>query len=41
MLTDEPVDEPPQLLRKALKAKGLPEEGLFDVLDIGESRSFE
>jgi len=34
------VLEPPQLLKKALTWKGLKEEGVFDVCDIGESREF-
>ena len=40
-LTQEEVLEPPRLLKEALKGKGLPEEGVFDVVDIGESREFE
>ncbi|KAK3077906.1 hypothetical protein LTS18_008945, partial [Coniosporium uncinatum] len=40
VLTEENVLEPPQLLKKALKWKDLPEEGVFDVCDIGESREF-
>lgn len=39
-LTSEPVEEPPQKLKEALKIKGLPEAGLFDVCAIGESREF-
>jgi N-acyl-phosphatidylethanolamine-hydrolysing phospholipase D len=39
-LTIEEVLEPPVLLRKALKRKGLPEQGIFDICDIGESREF-
>ncbi|KAH6608813.1 nape-hydrolyzing phospholipase d [Trichoderma cornu-damae] len=39
-LTAEEVLEPPRLLKEALKRKGLPEEGLFDVCDIGQSREF-
>jgi L-ascorbate metabolism protein UlaG (beta-lactamase superfamily) len=39
-LTIEAVMEPPVLLRKALKGKGLSEQGVFDVCDIGESREF-
>ncbi|KAI9843600.1 MAG: hypothetical protein M1838_002532 [Thelocarpon superellum] len=41
VLTEENVLEPPQLLKAALKRKNLPEEGLFDVCDIGESRTFD
>ncbi|PQE17605.1 hypothetical protein CJF31_00007803 [Rutstroemia sp. NJR-2017a BVV2] len=40
VLTPEAVMEPPQILKKALAWKGLPETGLFDVCDIGESREF-
>ncbi|PFH62750.1 hypothetical protein XA68_12178 [Ophiocordyceps unilateralis] len=39
-LTLEHVDEPPRLLREALRRRALPEEGVFDVCDIGESREF-
>lgn len=40
VLTSEDVLEPPALLKKAMKKKGLPETGVFDVCDIGESREF-
>jgi N-acyl-phosphatidylethanolamine-hydrolysing phospholipase D len=40
VLTMEDVLEPPILLKKAMKGKGLPETGVFDVCDIGESREF-
>ncbi|KAG0649947.1 N-acyl-phosphatidylethanolamine-hydrolyzing phospholipase D [Hyphodiscus hymeniophilus] len=40
VLTTEDVLEPPMLLKKAMKGKGLPETGVFDVCDIGESRDF-
>ena len=40
VLTEEDVLEPPRLLRKALKASGIAEEGVFDVCSIGESREF-
>lgn len=39
-LTSEPVDEPPEKLKEALKVKGLAQTGLFDVCAIGESRDF-
>lgn len=39
-LTMEEVLEPPALLKQALKRKGIPETGAFDVCDIGESREF-
>ncbi|PNS15739.1 N-acyl-phosphatidylethanolamine-hydrolyzing phospholipase D [Sphaceloma murrayae] len=41
VLTEEDVMEPPRLLREALKKKGLGEQGVFDVCDIGESREFK
>lgn len=40
VLTEEDVLEPPQLLKKALRSNDIPEEGVFDVCDIGESREF-
>lgn len=40
VLTEEDVLEPPQLLKKALRSKEIPEKGVFDVCDIGESREF-
>jgi N-acyl-phosphatidylethanolamine-hydrolysing phospholipase D len=40
VLTEEDVLEPPQLLKKALKRNEIPEEGVFDVCEIGESREF-
>lgn len=40
VLTTEPMMEPPQKLRQALRRKGLAEAGVFDVCDIGESRTF-
>lgn len=40
VLTTEDVLEPPQLLKKALKRSDIPEEGVFDVCEIGESREF-
>lgn len=39
-LTTEPIMEPPVKLREALRKRGLEETGVFDVCDIGESRSF-
>ncbi|KAK7747329.1 hypothetical protein SLS53_001582 [Cytospora paraplurivora] len=36
-LTTEPVTEPPGLLREALRRRGIEEEGVFDVCDIGET----
>lgn len=40
VLTEEDVLEPPEKLKTALKRLGLPEKGVFDVCDIGESREF-
>lgn len=41
VLTEEDVLEPPKLLKEALKWKNLPETGVFDVCDIGESREIK
>ena len=41
VLTEEDVLEPPQLLKKALAKENIPEVGVFDVCDIGESREFK
>lgn len=40
VLTSEEVLEPPRLLKAALKRRGIEEEGVFCVCDIGESREF-
>ncbi|PYI02270.1 Zn-dependent hydrolase/oxidoreductase family protein [Aspergillus sclerotiicarbonarius CBS 121057] len=40
VLTDEAVLEPPKKLKEALKKHSIPEVGVFDVCDIGESREF-
>lgn len=40
VLTEEDVLEPPQLLKKALAKSDIPETGIFDVCEIGESREF-
>ncbi len=40
VLTEENVMEPPALLKKALARKGIEETGVFDVVDLGESREF-
>ncbi|RMD43193.1 hypothetical protein DV735_g1901, partial [Chaetothyriales sp. CBS 134920] len=40
VLTDEPVLEPPQLLKEALQLSGI-DGGTFAVCDIGESREFD
>lgn len=40
VLTEEDVLEPPQLLKKALTRSGLPDTGVFDVCEIGETREF-
>lgn len=39
-VAEENVMEPPQLLKKAMTKSGLPDTGVFDVCDIGESREF-
>lgn len=39
-MTSEPVDEPPEKLKEALKIKGLAQTGLFDVCAVGEGREF-
>lgn len=41
VLTEEDVLEPPKILKQALKRYNLPEEGVFDVCNIGESRVFD
>lgn len=40
VLTEEDVMEPPKLLKQVLKLRGMPQEGVFDVCEIGESREF-
>lgn len=40
VLTEEDVLEPPEKLKIALTKLGLPEKGVFDVVEIGESREF-
>jgi len=40
VLTEEDVLEPPKILKKALSRSDIPETGVFDVCDIGESREF-
>ncbi|EME38899.1 hypothetical protein DOTSEDRAFT_48373 [Dothistroma septosporum NZE10] len=40
VLTEEDVMEPPKKLLEALRRKALPEQGRFDICDIGESREF-
>lgn len=40
VLTEEDVLEPPKKLKEALKLHDIPETGIFDVCDIGESREF-
>lgn len=41
VLTEEDVMEPPKKLKEALGEKGVGETGVFDVVDIGESREFD
>ncbi|KAK0619943.1 beta-lactamase superfamily domain-containing protein [Immersiella caudata] len=40
VLTIEPPEEPPKMLKEALKKSGLAETGVFDTCAIGESREF-
>ncbi|KAM7195315.1 Beta-lactamase superfamily domain containing protein [Naviculisporaceae sp. PSN 640] len=40
VLTSEEIDEPPRLLREAMRDCGLEETGVFDVCAVGESREF-
>ncbi|KAL4878669.1 beta-lactamase superfamily domain-containing protein [Aspergillus karnatakaensis] len=40
VLTEEDVLEPPRKLKEALKKHEIPETGVFDICDIGESREF-
>lgn len=40
ILTTEELREPPQLLKAALRRRGIPEEGVFDICDVGETREF-
>ena len=40
VLTTEEVLEPPKVLKEALKWKGVEEEGVFGVVDIGESKEY-
>jgi L-ascorbate metabolism protein UlaG (beta-lactamase superfamily) len=40
VLTEEDILEPAKKLKEALKKHSIPEEGVFDVCDIGESREY-
>ncbi|KAK4149308.1 beta-lactamase superfamily domain-containing protein [Chaetomidium leptoderma] len=40
ILTTEEVEEPPRMLREALKTSGIPQTGVFDVCAVGETREF-
>jgi len=40
VLTEEDVLEPPVKLKEALRFHGIAEKGVFDVVDIGESREY-
>ncbi|KAE8147504.1 beta-lactamase superfamily domain-containing protein [Aspergillus avenaceus] len=40
VLTEEDVLEPPRKLRDALKKHNIPEDGVFDICEIGESREY-
>ena len=37
VLGDEDVSDPPKRLIAALKVRGIPEKGVFDVCNVGES----
>ncbi|KAH8900289.1 Metallo-hydrolase/oxidoreductase [Thozetella sp. PMI_491] len=39
-LTSEEIDEPPKILKEALRKSGIAETGVFDTCSIGESREF-
>jgi len=41
VLTEEDVLEPPRILKDALKRRGIAETGVFDAVELGESREFE
>lgn len=41
VLTEEDVNEPPIKLREAMIAEGLEPEGVFDAIELGESREYE
>ncbi|KAK4146038.1 beta-lactamase superfamily domain-containing protein [Dichotomopilus funicola] len=40
VLTSEEVEEPPRMLREALRASGIEEEGVFETCAVGETREF-
>lgn len=40
VLTEEDVLEPPAKLKQALTKHGIPETGVFDICNIGDSREF-
>ena len=40
VLTSEEVEEPPRMLKEALRTSGIPETGVFDVCAVGETREF-
>jgi hypothetical protein len=40
VLTSEDVEEPPKMLREALRTSGIAETGVFDVCAVGETREF-
>ncbi|KAL1610291.1 hypothetical protein SLS60_001957 [Paraconiothyrium brasiliense] len=41
VLTEEDVMEPPRKLKEALREKKIEEDGVFEVVNIGESKEFE
>lgn len=40
VLTEEDVLEPPKKLKEALTKHDIPEDGVFDICEIGASREF-
>ena len=40
VLTSEDIDEPPRILKEAMKKSGFAETGVFDTCAVGESREF-
>lgn len=40
ILTEEPIMEPVELLKEALKKAGLQQTGVFDAIDCGASETF-
>ena len=40
VLTEEDGGAPPKRLKEVLRGKGMPEVGVFDVSDVGESKEY-